>query len=174
MEKIYGKRIYLRPLTLEDSDMLIAWRNKERVLSNFIRQEQINKEGHEKWFAKMVATGEVIEFVICEIESDTPVGCVYLQNIEWEHNKAEEGVFLGEESALGKGYAKEAVQLILEYGFQKKSLHKIVARVLPHNAASMHMHEAAGYQKEAYLKDEVLIGEKYFDLVVYAAFNPYK
>lgn len=173
MENIIGKNIYLRPLTLEDTDLLVDWRNKERVLSNFFRQVKITKEGHENWFHKMVDSGEVIEFVIYQKEKDCPIGCVYLQNIEWENNKAEEGVFIGEESALGKGYAKEAIQLILDYGFKEKGLHKIVARVLPENNASRYVHEAAGYKEEAYLKDEVIINGKYSDLVVYAIFNPY-
>lgn len=158
----------MRPLTLEDTDLLIGWRNQQRVLSNFICQEKINREGHEKWFHKMIDTGEVIQFVICEKESDCPVGCVYLQNIEWEHKKAEEGVYIGEESALGKGYAKEAIQLMIQYGFQEKGLHKIIARVLSYNSASMRTHEAAGYTREAYLREDVCINGNYVDLVVFS------
>ena len=154
MENIIGKNIYLRPLTLEDTDLLVNWRNKERVLSNFFRQVKITKEGHESWFHKMIDTGEVIEFVICQKENDCPVGCVYLQNIEWEYNKAEEGVFLGEESALGKGYAKEAAAAVRDWAFANTDYDCLYSYMTASNVASYATAESIGMEKLKEYTDE--------------------
>jgi RimJ/RimL family protein N-acetyltransferase len=44
--------------------------------------------------------------------------------------------------------------------------------VLAYNVASLKLHEKAGYNKEAYLKDELFIEGKYEDLVLFGAINP--
>ena len=49
MQKIEGKQIYLRPITMEDTDRIVSWRNQDRVRHNFIYQKLFTKESHENW-----------------------------------------------------------------------------------------------------------------------------
>lgn len=100
-----------------------------------------------------------------------PLGSVYLQNFEEEHKKAEEGIFLGEEQAHGKGIGTEAAKLMLDYAFGELGLHKVAARVLAYNKASMRIHEKAGYVQEAYFKEELFLNGQYEDLVFFGAFS---
>ena len=59
--------IYLRLMTQEDTDSIIAWRNSDGVRRNFIYQELFTREGHEKWIQEMIDTGRAIQMIICEI-----------------------------------------------------------------------------------------------------------
>lgn len=171
LKKEIGEQVYLRPLTTEDTEMVVAWRNSKRVMDNFIYQTPITTEGHLNWFHNKVETGEVIDFVICDNETDQPYGCIYLQNIEMEHRRAEWGIFLGEPAAFGRGIGKEAAKLLVKYGFEQMNLHKITSKVLPFNIPSIKMNEAAGYKQEAYLKDEVLINGVFQDLILFGVIN---
>ena len=38
--------VYLRPITLEDTENIVKWRNTNRVRKNFIYQKPFTKEGH--------------------------------------------------------------------------------------------------------------------------------
>lgn len=170
--RIEGSQIYLRPITIEDTDHVVRWRNDKKIAENFIYRKNISKEEHLSWFHNKVETGQVIQFIICDMQTDKPLGSIYLQNFKETSRQAEEGIFLGEEEAYGRGIGTEAAKLMLEYAFSTLKLHKLTARVLSYNQGSRKMHEKAGYRKESYLKDELFLDGKYEDLIFYGAINP--
>lgn len=172
--KFQGEKIYLRFMTNEDTDFIVKWRNHERVRNNFIYQGIFTPEGHRNWIETMVKTGKVIQFIICEKETDRPVGSVYFRDICKEHNKAEYGIFIGEDDAIGKGIGSEVCKLACDYGFKVEKWHKIFLRAFSTNIAAIRSYEKAGFQQEAYLKDEVCIQGKYRDVVLMGYINPYE
>lgn len=169
--RVVGEQIYLRPITVEDTDLVVGWRNDDKVVRNFIYRKPISREEHLNWIEHKVATGKVVQFIICDKLTDKPLGVVYIQNIEEEHLKAEEGIFLGEKEAYGRGIGTEAAKLMVQYAFEELGLHKLSARVLAYNVASCKMHESAGYQQEACFKQELLLDGKYEDLIFYGILN---
>ena len=114
--QIEGKDIYLRPMTGEDTEDIIRWRNKEMVFRNFIYQKPFTRKGHENWIRTMIDTGKAVQFIICEKAGTRPVGSVYLRDIDRTHNKAEYGIFIGEDDAVGKGIGSEVCRLACGYG----------------------------------------------------------
>lgn len=174
MKKIYKDEsagIYLRLMNHEDTDRIINWRNQDSVRKNFIYQTLFTKESHENWIRTMIHTGKVVQMIICLKESDQPVGSVYLRDIDPHHKKAEYGIFIGEESARGKGVGTAAAKLMLEYGFEELGLHKIFLRVYAENLQAIRSYEKAGFVREAYLKEDVCIDGDFRDMVLMAAFN---
>lgn len=169
--RIQGKQIYLRPITIEDTDIVVRWRNDPRVVQNFIYRKPISKEEHLNWYHNKVSVGKVLQFIICDKTTDKPLGSGYLQNIE-EDKKAEYGIFLGETDAFGRGIGSETAKLIVDYSFQKLKLHKLCSRVLANNEPSKRMLLSVGYSQEGYLKDELFIDGKYEDLTFWGIINP--
>lgn len=167
-ERIEGQRIYLRPITMEDTERIVAWRNEERVRRNFIYQAPFTKEGHESWMRTKVANGEVVQFIICEKESDRPVGSVYFRDMDPLNKKAEYGIFIGEADSAGKGIGTEAAKLAVAYARDQLKLHKLMLRVFADNQAAVKSYQNAGFLQEAYLKDEVLQNGQYRDLLFMA------
>ena len=163
--------IYLRPMTGADTDNIVKWRNTEAVRKNFIYQELFTREGHEAWVKNMVNTGKVVQFIICNEADDAPLGSVYIRDIDRTHNKAEYGIFIGEESARGRGVGTEAAKLMLSYCFEEEHLHKVFLRVFAHNKQAIRSYEKAGFVQEAYLQDEVCIAGKYNDIILMAKIN---
>ncbi len=171
--RIYGERIYLRPIVEDDTDMVLEWRNSENVVKNFIYRKQITKSEHLEWLKNKVDKGLVHQFIICDNVGDTPYGCVYIPHFDDENNKAECGIFLGDNKNRPRGIGAEAMKMVLDYCFEQLNVHKVVTRVLAFNKASLKMNERAGYVQEAYLKDELYIDGKYEDVVLFGAVNPY-
>ena len=171
--RLEGKKIYLRPMAEEDTDLIVKWRNEDFVRKNFIYQKPFTREGHLNWIRTMVDTGKVIQFIICTKE-DEPVGSVYLRDIDRTHRKAEYGIFIGEKDALSRGYGTEAAKLMLRYSFEELKLHKLMLRVLAGNDRAKKSYENAGFVQEAYLKDDVYLEDGYRDVILMAVINPEK
>ena len=171
MEWIKGEKIKLRFMTREDTDLIVKWRNNPRVRYNFIYQELFTPEGHLHWFDTMIDTGKAIQFIICEMDTERPIGSVYFRDISTRHHKAEYGIFIGEDDAVGKGIGSEVCRLACDYGFRVENWHKIILRAFAENQA-LRSYEKAGFQREALLKDEVCIDGVYRDIVLMGLLNP--
>lgn len=169
---LIGEKIRLRPMWSEDTEAIVRWRNNPRVQKNFIYQKPFTKEGHETWIKTMVDTGKVVQFIIEDLAEKRPVGSVYFRDIDREYEKAEYGIFIGEDDAVGKGFGSEAARLAVEYGFAELGLHKIFLRVFADNAAAVRSYEKAGFVREGYFQDEVRIKGQFRDLVFMAILNP--
>lgn len=160
-----GTGIYLRPMTYEDTDLIVAWRNSDAVRKNFIYQELFTREGHEHWIRTMVETGRVVQMMICDIATDRPLGSVYIRDIDRQHNKAEYGIFIGEDSARGRGVGTAAAGLMLRYCFEEEGLHRVYLRAFADNVQAVRSYEKAGFVREGLLKDDVRIDGEYRDIV---------
>lgn len=164
--------IYLRLMTYEDTDLIVQWRNSDPVRKRFIYQEFFTREGHESWIKNMIETGKVVQMIICSLETNTPLGSVYIRDIDRQHNKAEYGIFIGEDEARGKGIGTAAARLMLRYCFEEEKLHRVYLRVFADNLQAVHSYEKAGFVREACLKDDVCIDGEYRDIILMAVINP--
>lgn len=164
--------IYLRPMTHGDTDLIVAWRNSEEVRRNFIYQDLFTREGHENWIKNMVETGKVIQMIICDLYGDTPLGSVYIRDIDRQHSKAEYGIFIGEKSARGRGVGTAAARLMLDYCFYEEKLHRIYLRAFASNLQAVRSYEKAGFIREGLLREDACIDGQYRDIVWMAALNP--
>lgn len=136
--------IYLRPMTVEDTDRIVAWRNKDFVQANFIYQEPFTREGHLSWIRNQVEKGHVVQFIIC-LTDGREIGSVYFRDIDRDAGTAEYGIFIGEEDALGRGYGTAAAKAALGYAFTKLHLQKVFLRFLTDNIAARKSYEHAGF-----------------------------
>lgn len=157
--------IYLRPMTEDDTDLIVTWRNKPSVRNYFIYQADFTREGHLYWLHEVVEKGRACQMMICDLKTDKPLGSVYIRDIDTDHKKGEYGIFIGEEDARGRGIGTQAAKLMIQYGFETLGLHRIYLRALADNAQAIRSYEKAGFEKEGYLKDDVCIHGKYVDIV---------
>lgn len=157
--------IYLRLMEEKDTDLIIKWRNSDSVRKNFIYQAPFTREGHENWVRTVIGTGRAVQMMICELSGDRAVGSVYIRDIDREHSKAEYGIFIGEESARGRGIGTAAARLMLDYCFGEAGLHRVYLRALSENVQAVRSYEKAGFVKEGYLRGDVRINGTYRDVV---------
>ena len=137
--------VTIRPITYDDTENIVRWRNAEYVNSRFIDRRMFTKESHEAWLKNYVETGKVAQFII--LLNGEPVGSVYLRDIDLNKKEAEYGIFIGEESARGKGVGTKSAKLILKYAFEELGLEKIFLRVLKDNPGAVRSYEKAGFKK---------------------------
>lgn len=169
MEQEYD--VVLRPINLDDAEMVVKWRNSEAVKPFFIYQEELTVEGQRKWIETKVKSGEVVQFIIIEKKTQSPIGSIYLRDIDYKFHKAEYGIFLGEETAKGKGYGTQAAKLMIGYAFDTMKLHRLYLRVFADNTRAISSYRKAGFSQEGLLRDDVYLNGKYRDIVWMSILN---
>lgn len=151
-----GERVTLRAIREEDAPLIVRWRNAPAVRRNLYTQAELTVEQHLAWYRGKVLTGSCAQFILVDRQGETPVGTVFLKNIDEHSRKAEFGIFIGEESARGKGLGSEAARLILGYGFQSLGLNRIYLTVLADNLAGVRSYQKAGFSVEGVLRQDFL------------------
>ena len=171
-----GKRLRLRRMTIDDSEMIVRWRNQEWVRRNYVYRREFTLEGQIAYYHTQIETGKVVQLIACEKENNNrPVGCTVLnefcdlrpdqmqQSEEDEENHtaissleknaagglirhAEYGMFLGEHDAAGKGYSSEMVYLTLQYAFTQLGRDEVVCRIFTDNVPSIKGCERGGFR----------------------------
>lgn len=122
-------------------------------------REPLTRETHERWLTEKIATGLAEQFIILD-EAGRGIGCVYLRDINRETREAELGIFIGEASALGKGYGQEAVEAITEYGFTELMLKLIYLRVLKTNERAIRVYRRAGFSELSEAREDAEVGNE--------------
>lgn len=68
----------------------------------------------------------------------------------------------------GKGYATETANALVDFGFDKLSLHRIFATCDPANTASAHVLEKIGMKREGRIREHMWAKGKWRDSLLYA------
>ncbi len=171
LKEIFGDKILLRPITIADTPYIVKWRNNPSVMNNFIFREAITEEMHNNWMNTKVATGQVIQYIAVERDTNRPIGSVYYRDVDFNNNSAEFGIFIGEDDARGKGYGKEITNLFTAFGLNDIGFHRIQLRVLAGNVAAYKTYENAGFVKEGVFHDMERLDGKYHDVIFMAIIN---
>ena len=67
----------------------------------------------------------------------------------------------------GKGYAGEAIRMVVRYYFHELRYQKVTTSVHADNPASIRMHEKLGFQREGVLRRMVFTGGRYVDEIYF-------
>lgn len=96
------------------------------------------------------------------------IGTCSLFNHNTTAQTAELGITIGDKEYWGKGYGREAVGLLVEYGFRMLNLRRIWLQVHARNERAIRAYRAAGFEEEGRLKVHVWSNGQYDDLVLLA------
>jgi ribosomal-protein-alanine N-acetyltransferase len=149
------ERLYLREIVPEDVEIIYDIFSDPLVtryydVETFTRKEQAVRLI--QWCANRFKYHDGIRWGIVHRQTQQLVGSCGFHNIRKRHRKAEMGYELGVDQ-WGKGFATEAVNRIIDFGFRHLDLNRIEAWTMLDNVNSMHVLEKAGFSKEGILRD---------------------
>ncbi len=167
-------RLLLRKIIHQDAPEILFLRSDKNILE-FLGKEPAKTIREAEDFIKSINdsidAGNVIMWAIAL--KDDPgqlIGTICLWEIRKEHYRAEAGFVLHPEF-WRKGFMKEALRRIIEFGFSTLQLHSIEARISPGNMASAAILESTGFVREAYFKEDFFFRGKFLDTAVYSLLN---
>ncbi|MEX0289447.1 MAG: GNAT family N-acetyltransferase [Flavobacteriaceae bacterium] len=117
------------------------------------------------------ATSKDPQEVFAITHKETLVGCIGIHpQTDVYRFTAEIGYWIGE-PYWGKGFATQALNLIIDYGFESLKMTKLYAGCFSFNQASQKVLLNAGFTKEAVLQKAVFKNEEFHDEIRYAIFK---
>ena len=143
-----GEKVFLTPITYDDCEDFIRWRNSDLIKSRFIYRKDLTVEDQRNWIKTKVETGQVAQFIIWDKADNKKIGSVYLQKIDQEKKDCEFGILIGEKDYINGGRGSESARLINSYGFEHLGMNRIYLRVLANNERARHAYEKAGFELE--------------------------
>jgi ribosomal-protein-alanine N-acetyltransferase len=168
------ERLTLRVHSLSDIPALMPLIGAREVAATTLRVPHPYTESDARDFIASteedLSSGGGLRLGIVLREFDTLCGGVGLL-IEPDHRRAELGYWVGV-PYWGKGYATEAAQAVVQYGFGALGLHRIFASHFANNPASARVLRKIGMRHEGSLRAHVLKWGKFFDLEMYGKLAP--
>ena len=151
---IDGNRLYLRLLMSTDTDLILRWRARPDVANQLFSERPPTRNEHDLWFSKLQNRDDRIEMIIVAHEGNFPIGTIGLNHIDRKIGDAEYGIMLGEQEWRGKGMAREASALIIDYSFETLGLQKLWLRVFFDNMPARSLYYRLGFIEDP-LKSEI-------------------
>lgn len=167
---IETERLLLRKFEEKDYDDLYEFLS-QRKEDEFEAYPDITYENGREHLKYRVESDEF--FAIVLKENEKVIGNVYFGNRDFD---AKEVGYIVNKRYQRKGYASEAIQAVIEDGFEHK-VHRVFAECDPRNECSWKLLEHLGFEREACFKQNVFFRKDengnplWQDTYVYALLN---
>lgn len=165
---VEGERIYLREVRLSDvNENYYRWMNDPEVTQYLESRFHPNSlEGLRDYVAGKVQDRDNVFLAIVLKDGDRHVGNIKIGPINWIHRFADIGILIGEKECWGKGYAAEAIRLVVDYAFRVLNLRKLTASCYEVNHGSVKAFEKVGFVIEGVRKQHFYCDGTYTDGVL--------
>lgn len=151
-----GERVALRPLEPEEEVVAYRWSLESEPLKQTCRPpvlRSLARAGRDRARRRQDANRSA--FAVILRGTGTLIGHVTYFDLNFRNRSAEIGYLLAP-AARRKGFAREAVALLLGYLFGGLGLNKVYAQTASSNVASTRMLEALGFQRDGVLRQHHL------------------
>jgi len=160
-----GDRIDLRTIEEEDIEFLQEGVNDPSVWIPIGRVAPVNRAQEEEFFEEVISERDAVNLLVTA--DDARAGMVTLTPKDTEDDGAELGYWMASEHRE-QGYGSEAVELLTEYGFRQRALHRVSARVFDFNDGSLALLESLGFTHEGRHREAVFVDGEYRDVHWYS------
>jgi RimJ/RimL family protein N-acetyltransferase len=172
--RLVGERVVLRPVRVEDADVLAQGFADDPTLGAMlgIEPEQENADWLRRTFPADEETAERPKsqwLAIADPQSDDPIGEIGLVGISWPNRRAGLSIFVLP-GARRDGVGREAIELLMAWAHGDLGLHRVEIRTLPENTAMRALAEASGFIQEGVQRDYTYERGRFVDHVVYTRF----
>jgi len=157
--------VTLRTIEEEDLPFLRDAINDPAVRRYLVRRGPYNMTQERAYFEEVVADKGTLNLLVCR--DGEPAGTVGLQTLSSPDGSSEIGLFLAEEY-WEEGLGTEAARLVTDHAFRERGRHRVEARVLEGNEASMALFESLGYRHEGTMREAAFRDGEHVDLHWYA------
>lgn len=153
-------RIELRTAEREDVEFLQEAVSDPRVWRAVGRDVPYNLEQEGQFFQNVFCDQGTVHLLVTVEEE--PIGVVAFEGVDESTGVAELNYWIVPDR-WGEGYATEAVERFLDYGFDQRGFRKVVARVTAFNEASMGLLEKLGFVEEGVQREQEFVDGEYQD-----------
>ena len=162
MNTLKGKNIFLRALESDDINYLFSIENNEKYwsisdsqipFSRYLLNRYLKNSNMDIYEAKQ------LRLVITDFQNIT-IGLIDLFDIDFKNNRAGVAIIINEKMR-SKGFAKEALELLIQYSKTHLSLHQLYCNILEDNSHSINLFKSVEFKQVGLKKDWIKFDGKY-------------
>ena len=164
--------VSLRIAEPNDADNIYRWENDMQVWRDSETRVPLSMRQIEQFLLNNndLMSEKQLRFIVEDAKDNTAVGCIDIYDYDEFNSRAGFGILI-DEKYRGKGYAKNAIELLLDYCFNTLLLNQIYSLILATNAESLFLFESLGFERCGIKKQWYRTFEGYIDQVEYQYIN---
>lgn len=162
--------IYLRAIEPEDLDFLFKWENcvdiwqESNTLAPYSRFSI--KDFIEKSISESVFEVGQVRLMICSLYDNSIVGTADIFDIDVVNSRAAVGLLI-DSNYRGKGYAKEALDMLCNYASETLLLNQLYVHIATDNTSCLSLFAKSDFEESGILKNWVKVKGGYKDVFVF-------
>ena len=173
MKTLTGKHISLRAIEpndlaflyqIENDESFWSVSNTQKPFSKFLLQQYLENAHQDIYQAKQ------LRLVVFENYSNSAVGMIDLFDFDPKNLRVGLGILISP-SFQKKGYASEALELLIKYTFSHLDVHQIFANIGADNLNSIQLFENHGFKKVGVKRDWIYSNQKFKNELLYQLIN---
>lgn len=148
-------KVSIRPLKETDAFTSYKWRNDPEVFkyTGNVYTEEITLQSELEWINRVILNQDEYR---CAIMVDGEyVGNTYLTGIK--EGKAWFHIFIGNKDYWGKGIAKVASSIMIDYAFNNLNLNAVSLSVHEDNASAIGLYSGLGFQSTKKMSNRIIM-----------------
>lgn len=172
--ELQTNRLQLWQFRDNDAAALYFLRSDEQVM-RYIDRPRAQSEEDIRLFIERAKTdieqGTGLSWGICLQGEDALIGYIGYWRMQPSNFRSEVGYALHPDHQ-GKGLAREALEAVIDFGFNQMGLHSMEANINPGNDASRQLLLRCGFVKEAYFRQNYYFNGQFLDSEIYSLLCP--
>ncbi|MCD6332387.1 MAG: GNAT family N-acetyltransferase [Bacteroidales bacterium] len=145
-----GVHVALRALEPEDEELLFRWENNPSVWRVSHTLTPISRHQIKEYLAHIhldIFQTRQLRLVITHTDNDQqPIGLIDLFDYDPFHQRAGVGILIAENKNRHRGFASEALELLVNYAFTSLMLYQLYASMTVDNPVSLQLFEKTGFK----------------------------
>lgn len=169
-ECIETKRLILKGISPAYMTFIFEHHSREGIMDllGHRSEEEYNKEEFKQKNGYSTYNRSFMLFLLQDKTSGKIIGRCGIHNWNTDHNRAEVGYHMTDESYKQQGLMTEAFGAVIDYGFNVLKLHRMEALVGSQNVPSLRLMEKYGFIKEGVLREHWYSAGKYEDSLMFS------
>jgi RimJ/RimL family protein N-acetyltransferase len=161
-----GKKVTLRAMEREDQAIFWAYDNDlELAVLWSDNPTPVSMAATEARFEKAIAETEPSYWFVIEADGKM-IGVCDLMDFDQVARTCTLGIAIGERDYWGRGYGRDAVSTLVDYGFRHLNMHRIWLGVLAKNERAIRSYKACGFREEVLRRRHVWVDGGWGDEVM--------
>lgn len=157
----------LRAMVMDDADLILSWRNSERIRSVMYNDHVIAFDEHRAWMERVLSSRRddyrVFEYL------QRPIGLTAATEMSWHDRRCSWGYYIGVEDAP-KGSGKAMEWLTLDRVFGALGMRKLCCEVFAFNERPRRLHDMFHFVEEGRFLAHRLKQGHFEDVIALALF----
>jgi RimJ/RimL family protein N-acetyltransferase len=168
-DMLIGTNVFLTSVKDDDIDEIEKWFNNVEFLRYYDMIAAVPKSRRqvENMIKDYQDSYEKYIFAIRDKKTEKIIGIAGFDEIISSNGTATTFIGIGNNVYTGKGYGKESMMLLLDYGFNELNFYKIQLNVIAYNGAAIKLYEKLGFMREGTYREFILRDGKRYDMYLY-------